>query len=102
MIIDPLVVAASAEHALFTEGCLSYRAVLVDVSRPVAVRVSAQTLDGATRALEVEGHRASLLQHEIDHLDGVLTLDRADPTERRRAMAVLLGHADGTQRRLAA
>jgi peptide deformylase len=101
VLVNPGVVAASSEHATFLEGCLSYQSVAVEVSRPVAVRVSAQTLDGATRTLDVEGHRASLLQHEIDHLDGVLTLDRAEPTERRRAIGVLLDKARVEQRRAA-
>jgi peptide deformylase len=93
VLINPAVVAASGEQARFLEGCLSYQSVAVEVSRPVAVRVSAQSIDGAPRTLEVEGYRASLLQHEIDHLDGVLTLDRAEPTERRRAIALLMERA---------
>jgi peptide deformylase len=64
--------------------------VTVAVSRPVAVRVEALDLEGRSRVVEAEGPGASLLQHEIDHLDGILTLDRADLAERRRALAVLL------------
>jgi peptide deformylase len=63
------------------------------VQRPVAVRVEAVDLDGRARRLDVEGFGASLLQHEIDHLDGILTLDRAEPGERRRAIGVLLAEA---------
>jgi peptide deformylase len=65
------------------------------VERPVAVRVRAQTLEGRSLLLDAEGYRASLFQHEIDHLDGILTLDRAEPAERRRAIGVLLDHEPG-------
>lgn len=90
VLVNPVVAAASDERTEFLEGCLSYQSVVVTVERPVAVRVEAQTLSGRPRVLEVEGYEASLLQHEIDHLDGILTLDRAHPLERRRAMAALM------------
>ncbi len=54
-----------------------------------AVRVEGYDLDGREKVLEVDGFGASLLQHEIDHLDGILTLDRATPEERRRAIRAL-------------
>jgi peptide deformylase len=92
-IVNPEVVAASDARATFVEGCLSFMAVTVAVARPEAVRVRGFGLDGRERVVEAEGPDASLLQHEIDHLDGVLTLDRATPRERRRAIAVLLGEA---------
>ncbi len=90
VLVNPVVASASTQRTYFVEGCLSYRAVVVAVKRPIAVRVQAQTLDGKSRVLEVEGSEASLLQHEIDHLDGILTLDRAEPAERRRAIAGLM------------
>ena len=90
VLVNPRVVSRSAERAEFFEGCLSFQAVTVAVSRPVAVRVEALDLEGRSRVIDVDGPAASLLQHEIDHLDGILTLDRADPAERRRALAVLL------------
>jgi peptide deformylase len=89
-LVNPRVVSRSAETALFVEGCLSFQAVAVAVERPAGVRVEGQGLDGRARVLEAEGFGASLLQHEIDHLDGILTLDRAAPAERRRAVAALL------------
>ncbi len=93
--INPRITASSADRATFVEGCLSFNSVLVAVERPVAVRVECQDLEGRSRAVEVEGYGASLMQHEIDHLDGVLTLDRAHPAERRRAIALLLDEARG-------
>lgn len=89
-IVNPRIVAAADARATFVEGCLSFMAVSVAVSRPEAVRVRGFGLDGRERVIEAAGPDASLLQHEIDHLDGVLTLDRATPQERRRAIAVLL------------
>jgi peptide deformylase len=93
-LVNPAIVSASEERTTFVEGCLSYQALVVAVVRPVAVRVRAQRLDGRERELDVEGYEASLLQHEIDHLDGILTLDRADAAERRRAISELIGDAD--------
>ena len=88
-LIEPRILAASAERAEFLEGCLSFNAVALRVRRPLAVRVGARDLDGREVRIEAEGIEASLLQHEIDHLEGILTLDRAEPAERRRALAAL-------------
>jgi len=96
--VNPRIMASSSERAVFSEGCLSFQSVVVAVERPVAVRVECQDLDGHSRVLDVEGFGASLLQHEIDHLDGILTLDRADPFERRRATTALLDAACDTMR----
>jgi peptide deformylase len=90
VLVNPRLVASSAERATFHEGCLSFNAVTVAVERAAAVRVEAQDLDGRARVLELDDFGASLMQHEIDHLDGILTLDRATPDERRRAVAALL------------
>jgi peptide deformylase len=57
------------------------------------VGVQGEDLDGTTRVLDLDGFGASLVQHEIDHLDGILTLDRATPAERRRAIGQLLAEA---------
>ncbi len=62
---------------------------IVAVERPRAVRVEGYDLGGRQKVLEVDGFGASLLQHEIDHLDGILALDRAAPEGRRRAIRAL-------------
>jgi peptide deformylase len=93
VLVNPRVVSASAQVETFHEGCLSFNSVVVAVTRPAAVVVQGADLDGRERRLEVEGFEASLLQHEIDHLDGILTLDRATPAERRRAIGALLAEA---------
>lgn len=90
VLVNPRIVWRSSEQELFREGCLSFNSVLVAVRRPAAVRVVGFDVEGAERELECEGFGASLMQHEIDHLDGILTLHRAEPAERYRAIAALL------------
>jgi peptide deformylase len=88
-LINPRIVSASPDRATFHEGCLSFNTVTVVVERAAGVQIEALDPQGDTRVLELEGFGASLMQHEIDHLDGVLTLDRATPHERRRAIRAL-------------
>jgi peptide deformylase len=93
VLVNPRILASSGERGVFHEGCLSFNSVTVAVERSVAVRVEGQDLDGRTRIMDVEGFGASLVQHEIDHLDGILTLHRAEAAERRRAISALLAEA---------
>jgi peptide deformylase len=79
--INPKIVAASAEKAAAWEGCLSFVELLVLVPRALAVRVEYLTRHGEPRAMEVQGFPARVIQHEFDHLDGILTLDRARSTK---------------------
>ena len=101
VLVNPRIVSRSAERFIFHEGCLSFNAVTVAVERSAAVRVEGQDLAGRARVLEVEDFGASLVQHEIDHLDGILTLDRAAADERRRAIRILLAPASADHRRAA-
>jgi len=71
------------------EGCLSIPGVAVDVERPVHVRVRAQDEHGEQRLVEASGLEARVIQHEMDHLDGVLMLDRTTRDERKRALREL-------------
>ena len=71
------------------EGCLSLQGVLVPVERHVAITLAAQDAEGVPYRLELEGLAARVVQHELDHLDGVLILDRTTPEARREAMATL-------------
>ena len=88
-LINPQVQWRGGELESAQEGCLSLPAVLVDVERPMHVRVGA--LDEAGREITVEatGLEARVIQHEIDHLDGVLILDRTSREERKEAMRAL-------------
>jgi peptide deformylase len=90
VLVNPRVVWRSDRVETFLEGCLSFNTVAVPVRRPFAVRVTGFDLYGNPRELECEDFAASLMQHEIDHLDGILTLQRADRAARQRAIAALL------------
>ena len=76
--------ARSTEKDL--EGCLSIPGIQVEVERPTAVTVSGQDASGAPLRLGASGLLARVLQHEVDHLDGVLILDRTDRQSRKEAM----------------
>ncbi|MBV9818623.1 MAG: peptide deformylase [Solirubrobacterales bacterium] len=71
------------------EGCLSLPSVHVDVERPIHVRVRAHDEHGEPITVEASGLEARVIQHEIDHLDGVLVLDRVSRSQRREAMKAL-------------
>ena len=86
---NPRVVWRSDEEDVAEEGCLSLGDITVEVSRPVAIRVEAQDLAGRPVELEPEGFEARVIQHEVDHLDGVLILDRTTPEQRREALRAL-------------
>jgi peptide deformylase len=75
--INPRLVAASAEAEAAWEGCLSFPELLVLVTRPRQVRIEYLDAGGASRVLDLEGYAARVAQHEYDHIEGVLTIDRA-------------------------
>ena len=89
VLCNPRVVWRSEEEESDFEGCLSIGEVSVEVSRAVAVRVEAQDVEGRAFELEPEGYAARVIQHEIDHLDGILMLDRAPAEQRREALREL-------------
>ena len=82
VLVNPEVVAASAEEAVREEGCLSLPGHYADVSRPARVKVRYHDLSGARQEVEAEGLLAACLQHEVDHLDGVLFVDHLSPLKR--------------------
>jgi len=88
-IANPRIDWVSEEVALAEEGCLSLPRVSVDVERPLFARVSGVDVTGAPLEVEASGLEARVLQHEIDHLDGVLMLDRADRDQRKAALRAL-------------
>jgi peptide deformylase len=88
-LVNPRIVAASGERECFEEGCLSMPGVFAEVERAAAVRVQAHDASGAPLEIDAEGHHASVLQHELDHLDGVLLPDRLARAARRRFLAEL-------------
>ncbi len=86
---NPEIEWASDDGETFEEGCLSIPGVVVDVDRPVHVRVRAVDEEGEDRVVEASGLEARVIQHEMDHLDGVLILDRTSREQRREAMRAL-------------
>ena len=90
-LVNPRLTGSSEERESVDEGCLSLGAatVVVPVERPVTVTVEATTPEGETVTVEAEGLEARVIQHELDHLDGVLILDRTTPEERRSALGQL-------------
>ena len=88
-LINPELQWSSKEEEAFEEGCLSLRGVVVDVERPIHVRVAALDADGGPVVVEASGLEARVIQHEMDHLDGVLIIDRAPRDQRREAMRIL-------------
>jgi peptide deformylase len=88
-LINPKLEWAGGGEEVLEEGCLSLPGVLVDVERPIYVRVRAQDVDGEPILVEASGLEARVLQHEMDHLDGVLILDRTSRDHRKEAMRVL-------------
>lgn len=88
-IVNPEVEWISGELVTAEEGCLSLADIVVDVERPLHARVSAVDLGGAPLRIEASGLEARVLQHEIDHLDGVLILDRTERAQRKGAMKAL-------------
>jgi peptide deformylase len=90
-LVNPEIVERSEEAEAGDEGCLSLGAasVVVEVERPARVTVEAHSPEGEPVRLEAEGLAARVMQHEIDHLDGVLILDRTTPEQRREALAKL-------------
>jgi peptide deformylase len=90
-LVNPRVTARSDEQETVDEGCLSLGAasIVVPVPRPATITVEALTPDGAQVTVEAEGLEARVIQHELDHLDGVLVIDRTSPEDRRQALGRL-------------
>lgn len=89
VLANPRIEWASREQEAMEEGCLSLPGVHVEVDRPVHVRVTARDQRGGPIAIEASGLEARVIQHEVDHLDGVLILDRTSRDERKAAMRAL-------------
>ncbi len=88
-LINPEVEWLSDEVVVAEEGCLSLPRVSMDIERPLHARFSGLDVDGEPIRLEASGLEARVLQHELDHLDGVLILDRAPRAQRKGALRAL-------------
>ena len=88
-LVNPVMEWASEETETMTEGCLSIPGVVLDVERPVEATFTGLDLTGRPVRWEMSGLRARIIQHELDHLDGILILDRAPADQRRAALGAL-------------
>jgi len=88
-LVNPEVEWLSEEAVVAEEGCLSLPRVSMDVERPLHARLGGLDVDGEPVWIEASGLEARVLQHEIDHLDGVLILDRAPRAQRKGALRAL-------------
>jgi peptide deformylase len=89
VVVNPVLAKTGGGVEIDSEGCLSLGPARMPVERSVAVTLEGVGVDGAPFSLELEGLPARVVQHEFDHLDGKLIIDRTDPESRREAMAQL-------------
>ena len=89
VLVNPRLTKSSKESEIDDEGCLSLRDVLVPVERPTKVTIEGVDVRGELVTMELEPPASRVVQHELDHLDGVLIIDRTDDESRRTALARL-------------
>ncbi len=89
VLCNPEITWRSDDEDYDYEGCLSIGEISVEVPRASAIRVRAQDVEGETFEIAPEGFAARVIQHEMDHLDGILILDRTAPEQRREALRAL-------------
>jgi peptide deformylase len=89
VLVNPVIEWSGDEVDVLEEGCLSLPGVGVEVERPVHIRVRALDEQGAPLVFEASGLEARVIQHEVDHLDGVLILDRTSREQRKQAMRAM-------------
>ena len=88
-LVNPEIVERSEELDVADEGCLSIQGITVPVERSLEVTIVGKDENGADVRYELDGYAARCVQHETDHLDGVLMIDRTTPEARREALGVL-------------
>jgi len=89
VLVNPEIVRLGDEAELDEEGCLSIQGVTMPVERATSVRIEGRDETGEEVAYDLEGTPARIVQHELDHLDGTMILDRTTPEARREALAAL-------------
>jgi peptide deformylase len=88
-LVNPVLVKTSEVTLSDTEGCLSMQGVSIPVERPVKVTIEGKDENGEDVRLELEERDARVVQHELDHVDGILILDRTTAEARREALGIL-------------
>jgi peptide deformylase len=89
VLVNPVITRSGKTVEIDEEGCLSLGPIRVDVERPVEVTIDGRDASGEPVSLSLEGLPARVVQHELDHLDGTLIIDRTDPESRREALRIL-------------
>ncbi|MFI3256893.1 MAG: peptide deformylase [Spirochaetales bacterium] len=97
--INPQITATSQETSLYEEGCLSVPGVYNQVERPVAVTVQASDENAKKFTLEADGLLARAIQHEYDHLEGILYIDRTDADFKQKTIEIFARRAERRQKR---
>ena len=87
--INPEILDPSDDHSVYQEGCLSVPDIFAEVERPATCRVRWQDLDGTTHEEAMEGLMATCIQHEMDHLEGILFIDHLSRLKRQMALKKL-------------
>ena len=88
-LVNPVIVARSGPDTLFDEGCLSFPGIYAEIRRPERCTVRAFDVEGRELEAEHSGFESRIIQHEYDHLEGVLLVDRMSPTDKLRNRAAL-------------
>lgn len=88
-LVNPVIEWTGEQLETLEEGCLSLPGVHVEVERPAHLRVRARDAHGEELVIEAEGLEARVIQHEVDHLDGILILDRISREQRKQAMRAM-------------
>lgn len=88
--VNPRITWSSDKTEMSPEGCLSIPGVVLEVPRAIRVRLAWTALDGTASEAEFEGFPAMVIQHELDHLDGIVTFDRLAPQDRDAAIRAFL------------
>ena len=96
-VINPRLVESDGEYT-FTEGCLSLPGHAWEITRPNHVHLVGLDLDGNELSLEASEYEGRIFQHELDHLDGILLVERLDPDQRREARRLLRTEYSGERR----
>ncbi len=87
--INPVILDPSEDHAVYSEGCLSVPEIYADVERPARIRARWQDLEGNIHEEDIDGLLATCLQHEMDHLEGVLFIDHLSRLKRQMVLKKL-------------
>ena len=87
--INPEIIDPSEDQSIYSEGCLSVPEIYADVERPARIRARWQDLDGKAHEQDIDGMLATCLQHEMDHLEGVLFIDHLSRLKRQMVLKKL-------------